>query len=198
MTSSVAHWPCSTDTRHGAGPSTVLARDVGASRSTLAERFAHYLHEPPMAYLARWRLQLGARLLATTQQSVLEVAGRVGYESEAAFNRAFRREYGLPPGRFRRAASTRASKHLGGYVIDRHGTVLGGWPSRGPHRGGRQNNVWLYDIERGLATRVTNGRYHEPLWTADGHLVMSKGPPGDMDIVRRGAEGDGAEDFMDE
>jgi AraC-like DNA-binding protein len=45
-----------------------LARDVGASRSTLAERFAHYLHEPPMTYLARWRLQLGARLLATTQQ----------------------------------------------------------------------------------------------------------------------------------
>ena len=57
-----------------------------------------------MTYLARWRLQQGARLLATTQHSVLEVAGRVGYESEAAFNRAFRREYGQPPGRFRRAA----------------------------------------------------------------------------------------------
>ena len=80
-----------------------LARDVGASRSTLAARFAHYLHEPPMSYLARWRLQLAARLLTTTQQTVLEVAGRVGYESEAAFNRAFRREHTLPPGRFRRA-----------------------------------------------------------------------------------------------
>jgi AraC-like DNA-binding protein len=85
-----------------------LARDVGASRSTLAERFAHYLHEPPMTYLARWRLQLGARLLATTRQSVLEIAGRVGYESEAAFNRAFRRKYELPPGRYRRAAGMRA------------------------------------------------------------------------------------------
>jgi len=85
-----------------------LARDAGASRSTLAARFAHYLHEPPMSYLARWRLQLAARLLATTRQSVLEVAGRVGYESEAAFNRAFRRAYGLPPGRFRRAGGTRA------------------------------------------------------------------------------------------
>jgi AraC-like DNA-binding protein len=85
-----------------------LARDAGASRSTLAARFAHYLREPPMSYLARWRLQLAARLLATTRQSVLEVAGRVGYESEAAFNRAFRREYGLPPGRFRRAGGTRA------------------------------------------------------------------------------------------
>jgi AraC-like DNA-binding protein len=85
-----------------------LARDAGASRSTLAERFAHYLQEPPMTYLARWRLQLGARLLTTTHQSVLEVAGRVGYESEAAFNRAFRREYGLPPGRYRHAARTPA------------------------------------------------------------------------------------------
>lgn len=84
-----------------------LARDAGTSRSRLAERFAHFLHEPPMTYLARWRLQLGARLLATTRQSVLEVAGRVGYESEAAFNRAFRRKYGLPPGRYRRAASRR-------------------------------------------------------------------------------------------
>jgi AraC-like DNA-binding protein len=82
-----------------------LARETGASRSTLAQRFAHYLHEPPIAYLARWRLRLGARLLATTRMSVIEVAGRVGYESEAAFNRAFRREYGLPPGRYRRAAS---------------------------------------------------------------------------------------------
>jgi AraC-like DNA-binding protein len=82
-----------------------LAREAGASRTTLAERFAHYLEEPPMAYLARWRLRLGARLLVTTQQSVLEVAGQVGYESEAAFNRAFRRAYGVPPGRYRRTAA---------------------------------------------------------------------------------------------
>jgi AraC-like DNA-binding protein len=79
-----------------------LAREAGGSRSTLADRFAHYLNEAPMAYLARWRLRLGARLLVTTRQSVLEVAGQVGYESEAAFNRAFRRAYGAPPGRYRR------------------------------------------------------------------------------------------------
>ena len=83
-----------------------LAREAGASRSALAERFDHYLHEPPMTYLARWRLQLGARMLAATRQSVLEIAGRVGYESEASFNRAFRREYGIPPGRYRRAGAT--------------------------------------------------------------------------------------------
>ena len=82
-----------------------LARETGASRSALAERFSHYLYEPPMTYLAKWRLQLGARLLTATRRSVLDIAGRVGYESEASFNRAFRREYGLPPGRYRRGSS---------------------------------------------------------------------------------------------
>lgn len=83
-----------------------LARAIGTSRSSLLERFSHYLNEPPMTYLARWRLQLGARYLETTNRSVLEVAGDVGYESEAAFNRAFRREFGLPPGRYRRTRAT--------------------------------------------------------------------------------------------
>ena len=55
-----------------------------------------------MSYLARWRLQLGARALTTTSRSVAEVADDVGYESEAAFNRAFKRQYGLPPARYRR------------------------------------------------------------------------------------------------
>jgi AraC-like DNA-binding protein len=82
-----------------------LAREVGASRSIVASRFAHFVQEAPMAYLTRWRLQLGARLLETTRQPIVDVAAGVGYESEAAFNRAFRREYGLPPGRYRRAAA---------------------------------------------------------------------------------------------
>ncbi len=80
---------------------TELASDVGASRSVLVERFAHFLNEPPLTYLARWRLQLAARRLQTTRQTVLQVALEVGYESESAFNRAFKREYGLPPARFR-------------------------------------------------------------------------------------------------
>jgi transcriptional regulator GlxA family with amidase domain len=58
--------------------------------------------ESPLAYLARWRLQLGARLLLTTNRPVLQVASDVGYESEAAFNRAFSRIFGAPPGRYRR------------------------------------------------------------------------------------------------
>lgn len=78
-----------------------LAREVGISRSVLAERFRHYLNETPIAYLTRWRLQLGAEMLASTSFSVAQVAAEVGYESEAAFNRAFKRGFAIPPARFR-------------------------------------------------------------------------------------------------
>jgi len=78
-----------------------LADQVGISRSALVERFARYLSEPPMAYLTRWRLQLAARSLERTSRGVAEIASDVGYESEAAFNRAFKREFGQPPGRYR-------------------------------------------------------------------------------------------------
>jgi AraC-like DNA-binding protein len=79
-----------------------LADQVGISRSGLVERFTRYLSEPPMAYLTRWRLQLAARSLEKTSRGVAEIAGDVGYESEAAFNRAFKREFGQPPGQYRR------------------------------------------------------------------------------------------------
>jgi transcriptional regulator GlxA family with amidase domain len=62
------------------------------------------MNQPPMAYLTRWRLQLGARLLATTSRSVADVAAEVGYESEAAFNRAFKRAFGAPPAKYRQQA----------------------------------------------------------------------------------------------
>jgi AraC-like DNA-binding protein len=78
-----------------------LARQVGVSRSVLAERFRHFLGVPPMAYLAQWRLQLGAQLLTSTSHSVVQIAVEVGYESEPAFNRAFKRKFGSPPARFR-------------------------------------------------------------------------------------------------
>jgi AraC-like DNA-binding protein len=83
-----------------------LAKEVGMSRTALVERFGRYLSEPPMAYLTRWRLQLAARRLTSTPRSVAEIAGEVGYESEAAFNRAFKREFGSPPARFRRERRT--------------------------------------------------------------------------------------------
>jgi AraC-like DNA-binding protein len=78
-----------------------LAQESGVSRSVLAERFTHYLGEPPISYLTRWRMLLGAQLLNSTSRSVLDIATEVGYQSEAAFNRAFRREFGLPPARYR-------------------------------------------------------------------------------------------------
>ncbi|HET9787590.1 MAG TPA: helix-turn-helix transcriptional regulator, partial [Pyrinomonadaceae bacterium] len=71
------------------------------SRSLLTERFRSYLSETPIAYLTRWRLQLGAQMLKSTNSAVAQIAADVGYESEPAFNRAFKREFGLPPARFR-------------------------------------------------------------------------------------------------
>ena len=59
-----------------------------------------------MSYLTRWRLQLGARMLKSCSRCVAEIAAEVGYESEAAFNRAFKREFGAPPARFRSESRT--------------------------------------------------------------------------------------------
>jgi AraC-like DNA-binding protein len=74
-----------------------LALGAATSRSVLAERFARLIGEPPMQYLARWRMQLAAHRLATSAAKVAAVAREVGYESEAAFSRAFKREVGLAP-----------------------------------------------------------------------------------------------------
>ena len=79
-----------------------LAKEAGVSRTVLSDRFRHFLGEPPMSYLTRWRLRLGARELGATSHSMAQIASDVGYESEAAFNRAFKREYGLPPARYRK------------------------------------------------------------------------------------------------
>ena len=79
-----------------------LANAVGVSRTALVDRFAKYLSEPPMTYLTRWRLQLAAQALTTTPRGVADIASEVGYESEAAFNRAFKRFFGTPPARYRR------------------------------------------------------------------------------------------------
>jgi AraC-like DNA-binding protein len=78
-----------------------LAREVGASRSTLAERFVHFVGQPPMQYLARWRMQVAARLLADSTAKVSAVALEVGYESEAAFSRAFKKTVGVSPATWR-------------------------------------------------------------------------------------------------
>jgi AraC-like DNA-binding protein len=102
--------------RKPAHPWTIasLTNELGISRTVLAERFRRYLSETPMAYLTRWRLQLGAQLLTSTSSSVAQIAAEVGYESEASFNRAFKREFSLPPARFRskaKSARSTAARH---------------------------------------------------------------------------------------
>jgi AraC-like DNA-binding protein len=79
-----------------------LGRRVGLSRSALHERFAHMIGVPPMQYLAQWRMQAAARLLLDTRASVAAIALDVGYDSEAAFSRAFKRQVGTPPASWRR------------------------------------------------------------------------------------------------
>jgi AraC-like DNA-binding protein len=79
-----------------------LGRCVGLSRSALHERFLHLIGVPPMQYLAQWRMQAASRLLLETGASVASVALDVGYESEAAFVRAFKRAAGKPPAAWRR------------------------------------------------------------------------------------------------
>ncbi|MFL6351696.1 MAG: AraC family transcriptional regulator [Bryobacteraceae bacterium] len=79
-----------------------LAKRTGLSRTRLVERFRHFVDDSPIAYLNRWRMKLGAEMLQSTEQSVAEIAEAIGYGSESAFNRAFRREFGCPPAQFRR------------------------------------------------------------------------------------------------
>ena len=80
-----------------------LARGAALSRSALAERFTALLGEPPIQYLLRWRLALAAQALRAGRDAISRVAERSGYESEAAFSRAFKREFGVPPAAWRRS-----------------------------------------------------------------------------------------------
>ncbi len=84
-----------------------LAAEVGMSRSAFADRFTRLIGEPPMRYVARQRLQVAAEKLRHGKDSIARIAFDVGYESEAAFNRAFKREFGVPPATWRREVSRR-------------------------------------------------------------------------------------------
>jgi AraC-like DNA-binding protein len=79
-----------------------LAREVGQSRSVLADRFTHFVGVPPMQYLAQWRMQLAATFLSSTTMSLAEIADRVGYGSETALSRAYKRWVGVAPAEWRR------------------------------------------------------------------------------------------------
>ena len=80
----------------------ILAREVGTSRSLLADRFSQLIGTSPMRYLTNWRIQLARFYLLEERLSICQVAQLVGYDSEAAFNRAFKRVVGAPPAAWRR------------------------------------------------------------------------------------------------
>lgn len=86
-----------------------LAKECATSRSVLAERFAHLVGVPPIQYLAQWRIQLAASMLRTTKASLAEIAARVGYGSEAALSRAFKRWVGIAPAPYRRGETPAAT-----------------------------------------------------------------------------------------
>jgi AraC-like DNA-binding protein len=86
-----------------------LGNQVGLSRSALHERFVALVGVPPMQYLTQWRMQLASRMLRESQASVLSIALRIGYESEAAFGRAFKRMVGMPPAAWRRKQGDRVA-----------------------------------------------------------------------------------------
>ena len=79
-----------------------LARVAGTSRSVLAERFPQLVGQAPMQYLAQWRMLLASNLLARSNAPLARIAEEVGYQTDTAFSRAFRREYGMPPATWRR------------------------------------------------------------------------------------------------
>jgi AraC-like DNA-binding protein len=80
-----------------------LARGANSSRSSLAKRFAELVGQPPMQYLAQWRMQVAANHLAQSGAKIAAIAGEVGYDSEAAFSRAFKKATGVAPGAWREA-----------------------------------------------------------------------------------------------
>ena len=87
-----------------------LAKEAAMSRAALAKRFVELVGQSPIHYLAKWRMHLARHMLRETTLGIGEIAGRVGYESEAAFNRAFRRFVGVPPATWRQDRYTSTAR----------------------------------------------------------------------------------------
>ena len=95
---------------------TELARAAGLSQTVLRDRFVELLGEPPMRYCAKWRMRTAANMLRDGKANTANIAYAVGFNSEAAFNRAFKREFGEPPASWRRRQEEEQAA--------RHGTAL--------------------------------------------------------------------------
>lgn len=113
-----------------------LARAVGLSRSSLAERFTELAGQPPMQYLTQWRLTLAAHRLRASNRPAAAIAEEVGYDSEAAFSRAFRRKFGAPPATWRRAEGRRED------------LSLPVWPHEVRHRSAVRQEAWEHGLLR--------------------------------------------------
>ena len=125
-----------------------LAQESGVSRSVLGERFVELIGEPPMRYCARWRMRVAANMLRDGKQNSANVAYAVGFNSEAAFTRAFKREFGEPPrpggGASRpRSAPVRRARHRANCHRSRSAiappATAPGWLSRSPATGRRSS-----------------------------------------------------------
>jgi AraC-like DNA-binding protein len=102
-----------------------LGDEAALSRSTLHERFVHFIGQPPMQYLTQWRMQLAAGWLRDTDAKVIDIALEVGYENEAAFARAFRRAVGDSPAAWRRARRARPQGRLAAARADDTAGLVG-------------------------------------------------------------------------
>ncbi len=91
------------------GWSVLPPAEAGLSRATFARRFTNCMGESPVAYLTRWRMGLAVQMLADSRVPLPDLAHKIGYESEFAFSRAFKRYYGTAPAFFRKQASQRAT-----------------------------------------------------------------------------------------
>ena len=91
-----------------------LGREVGLSRSALADRFIKFIGVPPMHYLVSWRIQVATQKLRYTNASIAQVADLVGYDFEAAFSRAFKKAVGVAPATWRRSTASNKSNVMTG------------------------------------------------------------------------------------
>jgi pimeloyl-ACP methyl ester carboxylesterase/AraC-like DNA-binding protein len=168
-----------------------LAREAGVSRTVLGERFVELLGEPPMRYCARWRMRVAANMLRDGQHNTANVGYAVGFNSEAAFIRAFKREYGEPPATWRRRTEEQeqAAQNPGPiaippqtvqYCTAEDGTRLA-WSAVGDGPPLVKTANWLNHLEFDFESPIWRG------WI--GHLAR------DFQLVRYDERGNGLSDW---